>query len=228
MLHGSTGHGYQEELASLAAEFQPQLVILHDPYIGALRRTTRLFRTLASAQLGHILSVVHAAGYVHASGLQRVEEFLEALSNVAPRVHHVRLRTRGELGRFGAAGVPIDAGGLLADWVHDTNARWRPRRIAVEIELATRVHTRRCVLQGPRGGCEIRWEWGLQFYIDDPANLQRSPSERRVMTTDVAIFQFAGGWADEPHDAEVTGESSSTALQHRSCVLARALEPHVH
>ena len=175
---GTSGWGYDRLLGRWARQVQCCTLVIRDPYLCTLRRSSELFPAYERLPDEALLQTLEDQTCVlGCTGLARVDEAVLAVDTCSARLMKVRIETRG----FLRDGLP--AGRLLAAWGENFRSRWGGRGIALEVHVCPRLHHRQILLLGASSAVEVEMEWGLCTYIETFANLQLALDARLLKHT---------------------------------------------
>ena len=154
-------------------------MVIHDPYVGALRHSSQAFPAGVFMDSDALTDHVLRLGLARSTNLFAYESLVRAVNTAAPQLRRVRLHLRGAL-RHDA---PCQ--GLFKEWATSLARQWAAIGLQFSIVLDDHLHVRKSILQSTLGFLELRCEWGLSPYIDTWANLKVAAPCRRVKHTKV-------------------------------------------
>ncbi|MFM7988065.1 MAG: hypothetical protein ACKPKO_53000, partial [Candidatus Fonsibacter sp.] len=139
---GARERGYDWLLGRWAERAQCRVLVIRDPYLCSLRRSSEVYPVcdhLGDDALLHLLRD-RDLELLNNTGLACVGEAVQAVDRASARLVAVRLCARGFLRD------KLTAGGLLEAWQEGFRQRWGPRGVAVEVRVCPRLHRRQCIL----------------------------------------------------------------------------------
>lgn len=190
LFEGDVQLGFEQLFAPWAAKVRAEALIVDDPYLAVIARSSPLYLAVADCEDEGSLPPIELAELEAATGLWKLRELVSVVNGCVPRLQKVLLRTRGDLLQDRAG--RLHAGTLLRRWGRAFNESLAADHVHFELVIDPRLHGRRCLMQGRGHGAEIRCEWGLGYFQDAPDNLALPGPSRRVKRTEFLVFEFQG------------------------------------
>ena len=95
--HGQQGFGLPQLLSRWAASANPDLLVIHDPYLAALQHRSDAFPACEAMDGEALRDLAARIGLARCTDLQLVDEAIQIVSDNAPALAQVHLHTRAFL-----------------------------------------------------------------------------------------------------------------------------------